>query len=136
MDAQAGWNAHGETTPGFEGLGDKRPRRSGPKEEAQKSLTIIAVDSSERALEDMLALEGVAQGALQEACATLEDQAQAGGSPNTDQVVGEAPLEAAADLSFMARLAMVGPRRARMLDSIVLSFFVQPMEWDRLSVNT
>ena len=125
-----------KTTLGSEGLGDKRPRWSGPKEEAQKRLIVIVVDSPERAPDSMLALEGAAQGALQEACATLEDRALAGGSPNTDQVVVEAPSEAATDPLFLARLAMVDPRKARMPDRIVLRSFVQMMEWDRPSVDT
>ena len=62
--SKRGTNALGETTPGSEGPGDKRPRRSGPKEEAQKSPIVIAMDSPERALDDTLALEGATQGAL------------------------------------------------------------------------
>ena len=50
--------------------------------------------------------------------------------------MGEAPLETASDPSFLARLAMASPHKARMLDRIVLSSFVKPMEWDRPSVDT
>ena len=38
-------DAHGETTPRSEGLGDKRPRWSGLEEEDQKSPAVIAMDS-------------------------------------------------------------------------------------------
>ena len=39
-----------ETTPGFEVFGGKRPKRSGPDEEAQQVLGVITVDSSKRAM--------------------------------------------------------------------------------------
>ena len=84
----------------------------------------------------MLALEGTAQGALQEACATLEDRTPVKGSHNAAQVEGEAPSEATTDPSFLNRLVMANPCKVRMLDRIVLSSFVQPMEWDRPSVDT
>ena len=38
-------SAHGETAPSFEVPKEKRPKLSGPNEEAQKSLTVINVDS-------------------------------------------------------------------------------------------
>ena len=66
----------------------------------------------------------------------LENRAPAGGSHNVDQVVGEAHSEDVADPSFLARLTMAGPHRAMMLDRILLSSFVQPMEWDRPLVDT
>ena len=37
--------AQGETASDFEVYGAKRPKRSGPEEEAQKSLMVITVDS-------------------------------------------------------------------------------------------
>ena len=116
------------TTLSFEGPGDNRPRIFGPEKEAQKSSIVIVVDSFERAPDGILALEGTAQGALQEAYATLEDRAPVGGFPNVDQVVGEAPSEVTADLAFLARLVMAGPRRMRMPGRIMLSSYVQPME--------
>ena len=85
---------------------------------------IIVVDSLEQAPEVMLALEGATQGALQEAYATREDQGLTGGSPNTDQVMGEAFSEAAVDLAFLARLAKVSLNKARMPERIVLSSYV------------
>ena len=66
-------DAHGESTPSSEGPSDKCSRLSSLEEEAQKSPTVIVVDSPEQVPDDMLALESLAQGALQEACATLED---------------------------------------------------------------
>ena len=84
----------------------------------------------------ILALEGTAQGALLEAYETLEDRAPVEGFPNVDQVVGEAPSEVTADLAFLARLVMAGPRRMRMPSRIVLSSYVQPMEWDCPSMDT
>ena len=50
----------GETYPCSEGPGNKRLRRSSPEEEAQKSSTVIVVDSPEQAPDSMLALEGAA----------------------------------------------------------------------------
>ena len=48
----------------------------------------------------------------------------------------EAPSEVAADQAFLASLVMVGLCRARMVDRMVLSSYVQPMEWDHPSVDT
>ena len=79
---------------------------------AQKSSIVIVVDSFERAPDGILDLEGTAQ------------------------VVGEAPSEVTADLAFLARLVMAGPHRMRMPNRIVLSSYVQPMEWDRPSMDT
>ena len=66
----------------------------------------------------------------------LENRALVEGSSNVDQVVGEAPSEVVVDPTFLARLAKVDPRRARMPNRIVLSSFVQLMERDRPSVDT
>ena len=44
-------SAHGETTPSFEVPRENRPKLSGPNEEALKSLTVINVDSSNRAFD-------------------------------------------------------------------------------------
>ena len=82
------------------------------------------MDSPKRTPDDVLAFEGSAQGALKEASTTLDDRAPIGESPNLNQVLGEAPSEAAVDLSFLARLAMVGQRKARMVDRMVLSSYV------------
>ena len=128
-------NAQGEATPGSKGLNGKRSRLSDPEKETQKSPAIIAVDSSKRAPDGVLALGGSDQGALDEASATLEDQAPTEGSPNADQVLREAPLEAAADQAFLAKLTMVDPCRARMVYRLALSSYVQPMEWDHPSVD-
>ena len=77
-------DAQGETTPDSEGPCDKCPRRSGLEKEAHKSSVVIVADSPEQAPDVMLALKGVAQGALQKACATLEDQAPPEGSPKAN----------------------------------------------------
>ena len=68
-------NAQGEVTPGSKGPNGKSSRLSDPEKETQKSPAVIAVDSSERAPDGVLALGGSNQGALDEASATLEDQA-------------------------------------------------------------
>ena len=49
-----------EITFGSEGPNDKRPKRSGTNGEVQKIPIVITVDSSERALSAMPALEGPA----------------------------------------------------------------------------
>ena len=53
-------SAQGETTPGSKVSGKKRSRQSGPDEVAQKSPTVIIVDSPERAPNALPALEGSA----------------------------------------------------------------------------
>ena len=50
--------AKGETTLGAEVPGKKRPKLTDPDEEAQKSLTIINMDSLDRAFDAYLTLEG------------------------------------------------------------------------------
>ena len=50
MSKQAA-SAQGETAPSFEAPGRKHPKLSGPDEEAQKSPTIINVDSLDRAFD-------------------------------------------------------------------------------------
>ena len=52
---------------------------------------MITVDSPERAPVALSTLEGIAQGVLGEACASLEDGISVGGPPSTGKVVGEAP---------------------------------------------
>ena len=108
-------NSQGETTPGSEVFGGKCPKRSGPDEEAQRILTVIAVDSPERASDALSALEGAARDVSQEACASLEDRVPTGGPRNVDRVMREAPLKAVVRQLFSARLAIVGPRRPRAL---------------------
>ena len=77
-------STQGETTHGLEVSGDKRPKRSSPDEEAQKSMTVITVDSPKLASYALPALEGATQDASKEAYASLEDGAPIGGSPNTN----------------------------------------------------
>ena len=66
-------SAQGETTPSSEVSDGKRPKRFGPDEEAQRSLTSTSMDSPERASDALPALEGATQDASLEACASLED---------------------------------------------------------------
>ena len=72
----------------------------------------------------MLALEGSSQDVSKEAYASLEDGVPAGGPPNVDGVVGEAPSEIVVGSSFLARLANSGPRRPRLPDRLMLGSFV------------
>ena len=135
MDAQASRQCSREGYPASEGLDSKRSRRSDLEKETQKSPSVIVVDSPEQAPKGMLALGGSAQGALNDASAILEDRAPAGGSPNADQVLGEAHSEVVTDQAFLARLTIISLHKARMVDRIVLSSYVQSMEWDHPFVD-
>ena len=84
-------SAQGKTTPDSEVSGGKCPKLSGLDEEAQKSLAVITVDSPKQAFDSLPVLEGAAQDASKEACASLENGAPTEGPPNADQVVREAP---------------------------------------------
>ena len=85
-------SAQGKTTPGSEVPGCKRPKWSGLDEEVQKSSTVVTLDSPERASDAFPTLEATAQDASREACASLQDGILAGGPPNANKVVGEAPF--------------------------------------------
>ena len=50
------------------------------------------MDSQERASDALLTLEGAAQEAPKESCASLEDKVLDEGPPDADRVVGEAPF--------------------------------------------
>ena len=76
-------------------------------------------------------MEGVSQDASGEACALLEDGVSAGGPPDANGVVGEAPSEIATWLSFSTKLANASPRRLRMSNRLVLGSYVLSQEWDR-----
>ena len=52
---------------------------------------VVTLDSLERASSILPVLEGSAQDAFKEFCASLEDGAPAGGPPKVDQDVIEAP---------------------------------------------
>ena len=84
-------SAQGETTPNFEILGSKHPKRSSLNDEVRRSPTLVALDSSEQTSDALPALEGATQGVHREACELLEDGILVGGPPSTDNVVGEAP---------------------------------------------
>ena len=110
-----GASAQGEIALGYELPCGKHSKLSDPDEEAQKSSTVINVDSIDRAFDAQSTLEGALEDASREACASLENGITAGGSPNAEGVVAEALLEVATDLSFSTRLISVGLRRPRML---------------------
>ena len=65
-------SAQVETTPDFEVSDDKRSKWSGLNEEVQKSPIVVISDS--RASDVLSVLEGSAQDASKEACASLEDE--------------------------------------------------------------
>ena len=75
-------SAQGETTPGSEGPCEKCLKQSGLNEEVQKIPTIVTLDSPKRASDTFLDLDGAAQDASREACASLEDGIPACGAPN------------------------------------------------------
>ena len=133
-------SAQGETTLDFIVPGDKRPKWSGPDEEAQKSPAVITVDSPERASGALPALEGATQDASRETCASLEDGASVEGPSNANQVVSEAPsIKIVVGPSLLARrssLATFSARKARLPDSLVLGSYVKPMEWAYFSTDT
>ena len=84
-------SAQGETTPGFEVLGEKRSKWSGLDEKVHNSPTIVSLDSLERVFDAFPTLEGVAQDASREACASFKDGIPTGGPLSPDKVLGEAP---------------------------------------------
>ena len=83
-------NAQGQGTPGSEGINGKPFKQFGPTKEVQISSAVIAIDSLERALGALPALEGNARGASREACASLEDRALVKEPPLDDEVANEA----------------------------------------------
>ena len=84
-----------------------------------------------------MALEGSAQDASKEACASLEDGAQTEGPPNADQAVSEAPsIETTVGPSLHARqssLVILGAHKPTLPDRLMLGSYVKPMEWDHPS---
>ena len=86
---------------------------------------MITVDSPERALDTLPALEGAAQGVPGEACASLEDEISVEGLPSADNIVGEAPfVETIVVPLLFARqfnLTIGGTHRPRGLDKLVLN---------------
>ena len=123
-------SAQRETTPGSEVSSEKRLKRSSPDEEAQRSPVVIVVNSLEQASNALLALEGAAQDASREACASLKDGVPVGGPRNVDRVVREAPLEVVVGPFFPARLVNVSPLR------LVLNLPINPMMRDQPSTDT
>ena len=94
------------------------------------------MDSPERAFDALPTLEGAAQDASLDACASLEDGAPTKGPPNVDKVVGEALLETVVGPSLSAKLAMVSPHRPRGTTRPMLNSPIHPMKWDQPSVDT
>ena len=72
-------------------------------------MTVIIINSPERASSALLALEGAVQEAPKEPCASPENGVLDGGPPDTTRAVGEAPLEIAAEPSFSTKLVSVAP---------------------------
>ena len=94
---------------------------------------MITVDSLERAPDALSTLEGTAQEASRESCASPDDETPAGGPPNANQVVSEAP---AAEITIgpplqarRSNLTIPSTRRARLPDRLMLGSYVKPMEW-------
>ena len=119
----------GETPPSAEASGGKRPKLTGPNEEAQKSPEVINVDSLDRAFVAQSSLEGGPQDAPRKAYAPSDDGILAGGSPNAEGVVAKASLKVVAAPSFLTRLASSDPHRPRMSDRLLLSSYIPPQEW-------
>ena len=104
VDAQVSCEYSRGNYLGSEVLGGKRPKWSGLNEEVQKSLVVITSDSPKRAFDALLALEGFAQDASREACASLKDGTLAKRPTNADKVVGKAPfVETVVSSSLPAR---------------------------------
>ena len=80
-------------------------------------------------------MDGAAQEAPREACASLEDRVPTEGPPNANRVVVEAPLEIDAKLLFSTRLANADPRKLRGLDRLLFSTPIIPMKWEQPSTG-
>ena len=93
-------SAQGLIAPGFEVPGGKRIMLTGLNEEAQKSPTVINVDSPDKAFNAQSNLEGSLQDAPREACAPPDDGIPAGGALGAKGVVAEALLEVVVALSL------------------------------------
>ena len=80
-------------------------------------------------------MEGDARGTSREACASLEDKAQAGETPLAYEVANEAlPTKEAGGLPPWAKwpsLALSGARKTRPPDKLILGSYVMPLEWNR-----
>ena len=91
------------------------------------------MDSPKRAPDAMLSLKGATQEAFKEACASLENRALAGGPPNADQAVSEAPAtEITVDAPLQARwssLIIPNVCKARLPNKLMLGSYVKLMEW-------
>ena len=81
-------SAQGETVPCFEVYGGKRPKWFGLDEEAQKSLTVITMDSLEQASNALPSLDCASQDESGEACASLQNGSQSGGLSMLMELLG------------------------------------------------
>ena len=122
-------SAQGEIVPSFEVPSGKRPKLFDLDEEAEKSPTVINVESPNRAFGAELALEDAPLGASKEACVLSEGGILTGGSPGAKGAMVEASLEVVPTPLFLSRLVSVGPHRLRMPDQLLLSSYVPPQEW-------
>ena len=98
------------------------------------------MNSLERASDALPSLEGTAHEASKKACASLENEALAGGLPNVDQAVSEAPFAETTIGPLLqdgrSNLVIPGARKARLPDRLMLSSYVKLMEWGHPSTDT
>ena len=117
-------NAQGETFSSLKVLDDKCSKRSRLDEEVQADHAVITVDFPERLFEALSVVGGASQS---------KDETPARELPHVDEASIEASLSEAIDVpSPQARqvsLAVLCVWRA--LDRLVLSLYVEPMEWAR-----
>ena len=115
-------NSQGETFSNLEVLDEKRFKRSGLDEEVKADQVVIIVDLPERVFEAPSAIGGASQS---------EDENPARELPRVDEASIEASLTEATDvLPSQARQAILAVLCAwRALDRLVLSLYIEPMEW-------
>ena len=94
----------------------------------------------ERASDALSALEGATHDASKKACASLENEALAGGPPNADQAIREAPFAETTIGPLLqdgrSNLVVPGARKARLPDRLMLGSYVKLMEWGHPSGDT
>ena len=126
-------NAQKGTTPGLEVSEDKRSRLFRSDEEIQADPAVIDVDSPERVLKALSSIGGASQDASRKACAALEDEIPTREFPHVDDVSIKALLIEATgaqlQLARWASFAIDGAQRPP--DRLVLSLYVEPIEWVR-----
>ena len=129
-----------ENAFGFGGLSGKRPKWSGPNQKAQKSPVVITLDSPERTLDALMALEGASQDTSKAACASLEDGAPAEGPPNADQAISESlAAETTIGPPLQTRrynLTIPDAHRANLPDRLMIGSYVKLIEQGSPSMDT